>query len=155
MLVAFTSFSDDYVFLFFLLGGILDFLAVRKIPIKERPFLIGGGDDGLHSPEDQDVRKEDVKTLTREMQKVVLTDRDFHEKVSHYLPSRSHERERANLLESLFFWVIFWPYLGRESLCLVRARVFKTRGVIYIPTKRPRSRRGRDVIWITPPTQNA
>ncbi|KDQ10086.1 hypothetical protein BOTBODRAFT_36513 [Botryobasidium botryosum FD-172 SS1] len=60
----------------------IEFLAVRKIPIKERPFL---KDDerntgSMDEAADDERRARDVKTLLQEMQKVVLTDRDLHDK---------------------------------------------------------------------------
>jgi hypothetical protein len=68
-----------------------DFLAIRKIPISERPYFTGTGDQPLSLPlagelegEDEPVRPDDaeVSAFLGRIRKTILTDRAIHDQVS-------------------------------------------------------------------------
>jgi ATP-dependent RNA helicase DDX55/SPB4 len=66
-----------------------DFLAIRKIPISERPYFTGSGDQPMDLPpagedEDEPTRPDDaeVSVFLGRIRKTILTDRAIHDQVS-------------------------------------------------------------------------
>lgn len=63
----------------------VDLLAVRRIPLRRHPYIAVDGDDpGADAGSSSERTKPDpaAAELMREMQRIVATDRDLHEKVS-------------------------------------------------------------------------
>jgi hypothetical protein len=67
-----------------------DFLAIRKIPISERPYFTGSGDQPMDLPpageaedEDEPTRPDDaeVSVFLGRIRKTILTDRAIHDQV--------------------------------------------------------------------------
>ena len=65
---------------------LLDFLSIRKIPLKEQSRLLP--DDGLSLEEDEE--DPEVEALTNKLRNEVRKDRDLHDKVSLY-HQKAHE----------------------------------------------------------------
>lgn len=63
----------------------IDLLAVRKIHLREHPYISEDAESGSKRAAGPSTQRQKpdpaARILTREMQKIVATDRDIHEKV--------------------------------------------------------------------------
>jgi ATP-dependent RNA helicase DDX55/SPB4 len=64
-----------------------DFMSIRKIPLKEHPYLTDGGSAPLQQPDERPVDPQ-VDTSMLQIRKVMLSDRAIHDQVGiHLLPA--------------------------------------------------------------------
>lgn len=68
----------------------IDFLSVRKIPLKERNYLLGEGEKGGTFSGDVEERPEDaaVESTLSQIRSIVLKDRDIYDKVRPLSPNK-------------------------------------------------------------------
>lgn len=67
-------------------GPMTDLLAIRRIPLRRHPYLLEAQGSGKIEPissPNRDKPDPAAKCLMRDMQTIVATDRDLHEKVTH------------------------------------------------------------------------
>ncbi|KAJ7915570.1 DEAD-domain-containing protein [Mycena leptocephala] len=87
----------------------VDFLAIRKIPISERPYFTGTGDQPLSLPsageledEDEPVRPDDaeVSVFLGRIRKTILTDRAIHDQAAKAFVSfvRAYSKHEASYI---------------------------------------------------------
>lgn len=57
----------------------LDFMSIRKIPLKEQPYF--SEDDSMAVPEEERPEDPQVEVLTNKIRKTLLTDRGIHDQV--------------------------------------------------------------------------
>ena len=62
----------------------VEFMAVRKIPLKERPRI--SGDDSSASMGNSNTEDPEVNSVIEMIREKVLTDRALHDKVTRVLP---------------------------------------------------------------------
>ena len=62
----------------------VEFMAVRKIPLKERPRF--SGDDSSTSLGNSNTEDPEVNSVNQTIREKVLTDRALHDKVTRVLP---------------------------------------------------------------------
>ena len=62
----------------------VEFMAVRKIPLKERPRF--SGDDSSMSIDNSNTEDPEVNSVIETIREKVLTDRALHDKVTRVLP---------------------------------------------------------------------
>lgn len=57
----------------------LDFMSIRKIPMKEQPYL--NADDSMNVADDERPEDPQVEVLTNKIRETLLTDRGIHDQV--------------------------------------------------------------------------
>lgn len=82
-------------------------MKVRKVPLKK--FTYAEKDDG------------GVAALVSSIRKVVLTDRDLH--------------ERVRSLRRSYWQSLIWTFAGNESFRLIRSSLFEARSVVHLPSQ--------------------
>lgn len=133
------------------------FLAVRKIPMKERRWLTEAdvtamtSTNGTSKAEGEPVARPDpaAAILKEQVQKIVLRDRDLYEKVRP-LTSPTHSLSHARL--TLRF-LLASP--GHNRLRLIRPSLFEARSQLRIPDQGPGSHRSRRRLRAASAAENA
>ena len=60
---------------------VLDFLSIRKIPLKQKPYLLGNGENFSHQLDDTRPVDPDVDLFSNQIRTVLQTDRAIHDQV--------------------------------------------------------------------------
>jgi len=58
---------------------VLDFLSIRKIPLKQKPYLLGNGENFSHQLDDTRPVDPDVVPFLNQIRTVLQTDRAIHD----------------------------------------------------------------------------
>jgi ATP-dependent RNA helicase DDX55/SPB4 len=124
-----------------------DFLAIRKIPISERPYFTGTGDQPLSLPsvgeledEDEPVRPDDaeVSVFLGRIRKTILTDRAIHDQVSSR-HGRARRVNQSNIKAAKAFVSFVRAYSKHEASYIFRVKdldligVAKSFGLLRLP----------------------
>ena len=141
-----------------------DFLAVRKIPLKRRPYLTdnatepdsdgarqgssGESIDNSGKPIDPAVHK--MLTLIR---RKVLSDRSLHDQASHL--AYTVAVVSSVCLDWRFAYFGCLPFVGRGGVRFVYQGLFEARSIVYFPDQETRFYRGRTIIWAPETSENA
>lgn len=121
----------------------VEFMAVRKIPMKEQPRFAA-----CESPTSQDggmdVDSEDPEVLavTAKIRERVLTDRALHDKVFDVFALGDQS-------------LILTPCTGCKGFRFLCACILETRGVLYLPSEGPRPRGAREELRAPSPAPHA
>ena len=108
---------------------VVDFLSVRKIPLREREKF---SPEGSTSFDDEDP---DIEIYLRKVRDIVLKDRDLHDKV------------RISIFN--MFGIYLLVFTGSESLRILRTRLLEARGSVHLPDTNARSHRSGEIFRIT------
>ena len=123
--------------------GFIDFLAVRKIPLKEHPAF---AEDGSPRPVDEDGAEDPaVDSALQRIRKVTLKDRSLYDKVCC----------GNNVIIPIVFVKVVSCITGCEGVRIFCPSVLKARSIVYFSDKRPRSGRGGQDFWAAALAANA
>ena len=117
----------------------VEFMSVRKIPLKERPRFAQDGSAKMD--DDMDTEDPEVQTAMQQIRQKVLTDRALHDKV--------------RFVHSAAMITANPRAVGCKSLRVLRSCILEARSLVHFPLERPRSSRSCEKLWAATVTTDA
>lgn len=103
---------------------VLDFLSIRKIPLKQKPYLLGNGKKFSQQLDDTRPVDPDVDLFLNQTRTFLQTDRAIHDQAGTFT-----DVVVEHLLRPIF--------IVHEGLRFLRPRLLQARSLIHFPDKRP------------------